>query len=93
MLLLQKLKYSQCALNVGMRSGAPKMNLPFKITFYGLRRGLKILSLRCLLYEGMAAGFKPELVKLAALPHYQGAIPGDYISSSKTCVDFDERCT
>jgi hypothetical protein len=29
------------------------------------------LSLRCLLYEGRAAGFEPELVKLAALPRYQ----------------------
>jgi hypothetical protein len=28
-----------------------------------------------LLYEGRAAGFEPELVKLAALPRYQWAIP------------------
>jgi hypothetical protein len=28
-----------------------------------------------LLYVGRAAGFEPELVKLAALPRYQWAIP------------------
>jgi hypothetical protein len=28
-----------------------------------------------LLYEGRAADFEPELVKLAALPRYQWAIP------------------
>jgi hypothetical protein len=28
-----------------------------------------------LLYEGRAAGFEPELVKLAPLPRYQWAIP------------------
>jgi hypothetical protein len=32
-------------------------------------------SLRCLLHEGRAAGFEPELVKLAGLPCYQWAIP------------------
>jgi hypothetical protein len=40
----------------------------FLKTFYGLRRDLYILSLRFLLYVGRAAGFEPELVKLAALP-------------------------
>jgi hypothetical protein len=29
------------------------------------------LSLRFILYEGRAAGFEPELVKLAALPRFQ----------------------
>jgi hypothetical protein len=51
----------------------------FFFTFYALRRGLQTLSLRCLLYEGRAAGFEPELVKLAALPRYQWAIPALYV--------------
>jgi hypothetical protein len=32
-------------------------------------------------YMGRAAGFEPELVKLAALPHYQWAIPAPHIES------------
>jgi hypothetical protein len=47
----------------------------FFYTFYGLRRGLSTISLRCLFYEGRAAVFEPELVKLAALTRYQWAIP------------------
>jgi hypothetical protein len=48
----------------------------FFITFYGLRRDLSS-PWRFLLYVGRAAGFEPELVKLAALPRwrYQSAIP------------------
>jgi hypothetical protein len=36
------------------------------------------VSLRFILYVGRAAGFEPELVKPAALPRYQWAIPALY---------------
>jgi hypothetical protein len=37
-----------------------------------------------LLYVGRAAGFEPELVKLAALPRYQWAIPALFLQEGKS---------